>query len=236
MPNQRTATKKSTAASATNFVKVVRALLRSPSRNAAAAAVSTAVAVPRPASEVEEDSDEAATDQIPKNREVRRTALDVSGHHFGKNLREEIRRARNQRQQLGRVSEPDAGDSDAKSLPDTAMTVIQRRQQPSVFFDVVPGEDHGLFSSSRTLLREGVGRGGHADGDKSSPRSSRASSATSTLPPSPDAACTAAAARPRSELPPPVPKPATSRCTAGSCRRRQQQQQQQQSSRAAFFA
>lgn len=71
---QGTASKRNTAAeSATYFVKVVRALLRSPPRGATVA------------SAVEEDCDEAATDRIRKNREPR-TALDVSGHRFAKNL------------------------------------------------------------------------------------------------------------------------------------------------------
>ena len=85
---QGAATRRNKAASATSFVKVVRALLRSPPRNATAAA-STAVAVPVPASEAEEeDSIEAATHQIRTTMSSRepRTALDISGHRFAKNL------------------------------------------------------------------------------------------------------------------------------------------------------
>ena len=145
----------------------------------------------------------------------------------------EIGRTRNRRQQSV-VSEPRAV-SDARCLPDA---VTLRQQQQSMFFFVAE-EDGGPFSLSRTWRQgeKGAGRGGHAEGDKSSPRSSGASSTTSTLPPSPDAAGTAAAARQRSELPPLVPKTTRSRCTTGTCRRQQQQQQQQQSSRTtAYFA
>lgn len=136
---------------------------------------------------------------------------------------------RQQEEEQPAVSEP--AESDAKSQQ------WYRLYQPqqSIFLDVSE-EDGGLFSaSSRTWLKEGAGRGGaDADGDKASPRSSRASSSTSTLPPSPAAAVTNAAgggARPQSELPPLVPK-TRSRCTTGTCRR----QQQSSSSRAAYFA
>ena len=83
---QGTATNRNTGERATSFVKMVRVLLRSPARSTAAAP--TAVAVPEPVPEAEEeDYNEAATDQMRNSRELRRTSLDISGHRFAKNLK-----------------------------------------------------------------------------------------------------------------------------------------------------
>lgn len=89
---QATATKgnKKVAVSATNFVKVVRALLRGSPRSATAASAS-AVAIPVPASEADEEENnckEAATHHQIRTTTSResRAALDISGHRFANNL------------------------------------------------------------------------------------------------------------------------------------------------------
>lgn len=74
-------------------MKVVRELLRSRPRGETAAAT---VAAPVSASDAEDEEDftEAATDQVlcinssvqRKNQDPSRTALDISGHRFAKNL------------------------------------------------------------------------------------------------------------------------------------------------------